>query len=105
MTEIDIYALPTGMDTTPLSCREAMSMQNPVVASKVGGIPEMVSDNKTGFLINEGDSNGWIEKLEILINSETLRNKFGTAGRNRVIEIFNWDKLAKEFIEIVKTNH
>ncbi len=47
LTEIDIYALPTGMDTTPLSCREAMSMQNPVVASKVGGIPEMVFDKKT----------------------------------------------------------
>ena len=104
LTEIDIYALPTGMDTTPLSCREAMSMQNPVVASKVGGIHEMVSDNETGFLVDEGDTNGWIEKLEILVNDETLRNKFGTAGRNRVIEIFNWDKLAKEFIDIVKKN-
>jgi len=101
LTEIDIYALPTGMDTTPLSCREAMSMKNPVVASKVGGIPEMVADNKTGFLVNEGDADGWIKKLEILVNDETLRNEFGNAGRNRVIEIFNWDKLAKEFIEIV----
>lgn len=104
LTEIDIYALPTGMDTTPLSCREAMSMENPVVASKVGGIPEMVYDNNTGFLVDEGDASGWVEKLTELIEDESLRVKFGKAGRNRVIEIFNWDKLAKEFIEIVQKN-
>ena len=104
LTEIDIYALPTGMDTTPLSCREAMSMENPVVASKVGGIPEMVYDNNTGFLVDEGDAEGWVKKLTELIEDESLRVKFGKAGRNRVIEIFNWDKLAKEFIEIVQKN-
>jgi glycosyltransferase involved in cell wall biosynthesis len=101
LTEIDIYALPTGMDTTPLSCREAMSMKNPVVASKVGGIPEMVFDNKTGFLVNEGDYKGWIEKLTILVNDPDLRKKFGAEGKNTVLEIFNWDKLAEEFINIV----
>lgn len=101
LTEIDIYALPTGMDTTPLSCRESMSMENPVVASRVGGIPEMVYDNVTGFLVNEGDSEGWIEKLSTLVNDEDLRKKFGTAGKNLVIEKFNWDKLANEFLEII----
>jgi glycosyltransferase involved in cell wall biosynthesis len=89
------------MDTTPLSCREAMSMQNPVVASKVGGIPEMVFDNKTGFLVDEGDHEGWIEKLTILVNNPDLRKQFGVAGKNTVLEIFNWDKLAGEFINIV----
>ena len=44
--------LPTGMDTTPLSCREAISMKNPVVASKVGVIHEMVHYNKTGFYVS-----------------------------------------------------
>ena len=104
LTEIDIYALPTGMDTTPLSCREAMSMENPVVASKVGGIPEMVSDNITGFLVDEGDVDGWIKKLTVLIEDESLRTEFGKAGRKRVIDIFNWDKLAKEFIDVVQEN-
>ena len=104
LTEIDIYALPTGMDTTPLSCREAMSMENPVVASKVGGIPEMVYDNNTGFLVDEGDAEGWVKKLTELIEDESLREKFGKAGRKRVIEIFNCNKLAKEFIEIVQKN-
>ena len=41
--------LPTGMDTTPLSCREVISMENPVVSSKVCVIPKMVHYNKAGF--------------------------------------------------------
>ena len=44
--------LPTGMDTTPLSCREVVSMENPVVSLKVGVIPEMVHYNKTGFYVS-----------------------------------------------------
>ena len=102
LTEIDVYALPTGMDTTPLSCREAMAMQNPIVATKVGGIPEMVYDNETGFLIDEGDYNKWIEKLSLLINDKELSQKIGNKARQLVIEKFNWDVLAKRFVKVVE---
>ena len=102
LTEIDIYALPTGMDTTPLSCRESMSMQNPTIATKVGGIPEMIYDGETGFLIDEDDSEKWIEKISLLINNKEMRERLGKNARNLVIEKFNWDKLSKEFVEIVK---
>ena len=102
LTEIDVYALPTGMDTTPLSCREAMAMQNPVVATKVGGIPEMVYDNETGFLIDEGDHKKWIEKLSLLLNDKELSQKIGNKARQLVIEKFNWDILAKRFVEVVE---
>ena len=102
LTEIDIYALPTGMDTTPLSCRESMSMKNPTIATKVGGIPEMIYDNETGFLVDEGNSKKWIEKIEVLINDKEMSEKLGKNARNLVIEKFNWEKLAKEFVEIVK---
>ena len=44
--------LPTGMDTTPSSCREVISMENPVVASKVSVINAMVHYNKTGFYVS-----------------------------------------------------
>ena len=104
LTEIDVYALPTGMDTTPLSCREAMAMQNPVVATKVGGIPEMIYDNETGFLIDEGDYNKWIEKLSLLINDKELSQKIGDKARQLIIEKFNWDILAKQFVEVVESH-
>ena len=102
LTEIDIYALPTGMDTTPLSCRESMSMENPTVATNVGGIPEMIYNDKTGFLVEEGDSEAWIEKISLLINDKEMREKLGKNARELVIEKFNWDKLSKTFVEIVK---
>ena len=91
------------MDTTPLSCREAMAMQNPIVATKVGGIPEMVYDNETGFLIAEGDYNKWIEKLSLLINDKELSQKIGNKARKLVIEKFNWDTVAKKFIVVAES--
>jgi len=81
-----------------------MAMQNPVVATKVGGIPEMVYDNETGFLIDEGDYNKWIEKLSLLIKDKKLSQKIGNKARKLVIEKFNWDILAKQFVEVVESH-
>ena len=61
----------------------------------------MVFDKKTGFLVNEGNYQDWIDKLTILVNDPELRKKFGTEGKNTVLEIFNWDKLSEEFINII----
>ena len=49
LTEIDVYALITGMDLAPLSLKEAQLMEKPVVVTNVGGNPEMMVDKKTGF--------------------------------------------------------
>ena len=102
LTEIDIYALPTGMDTTPLSCREAMSMEKPIIATSVGGIPEMIYDDKTGFLVKEGDHQIWIKKIEMLIEQKELSLRLGKNAKQLVIEKFNWEKLSIEFLNAVK---
>jgi hypothetical protein len=101
LTEIDIYALPTGMDTTPLSCREAMAMEKPIVASNVGGIPEMIYDEKTGFLVDEGNAEQWIDKISFLLKNENTAKEMGKAARQLIIEKFNWDILAKSFLTSV----
>ena len=98
LTEIDIYALPTGMDTTPLSCREAMAMKKPIIGTRVGGIPEMIYDKKTGCLVDEGDDKAWIESIELLLNDKNLAAKFGDNARNLLLEKFNWDVVAKKFL-------
>jgi len=102
LTEIDIYALPTGMDTTPLSCREAMSMEKPIIASNVGGIPEMIYDNKTGLLVNENDVNAWIEKISFLLNNKEISIQLGKEARNLIIEKFNWEIIAQKFMKVVE---
>ena len=101
LTEIDMYALPTGMDTTPLSCREAMSMKKPIIATRVGGIPEMIYDNETGFLVSEGDYESWIKCIKLILDDNQLAKRLGEKARKLVQEKFNWDKLAKEFIKTV----
>ena len=55
LSEIDIYALISGMDLGPRTLNEAQLMKKPIVASNVGGIPELIKDGETGFLVEEGN--------------------------------------------------
>ena len=98
LTEIDIYALPTGMDTTPLSCREAMAMKKPIISTRVGGIPEMIYDKETGFLADEGDEQTWITSIELLLEDKEMAKKLGNNARELLLEKFNWDVVAKKFL-------
>ena len=99
---IDVYALISGMDLAPLTLKEAQLMEKPVVATNVGGIYEMMEDKKTGFLINENESEDLIEKLTMLFMDKNLRKKMGINGRQFVIEKFNWNIIAEKFIENIK---
>ena len=73
-------------------------MKKPVVATDVGGIPELMKDNETGFLIEKGNSEQWIEKLSLLLNDKQKRENMGNAGRKFVEENFNWNKITQKFI-------
>ena len=99
LTEIDVYALVSGIDMSPLTLQEAQLMKKPVVATNIGGIPELMKDNETGFLVEKGNSEEWIEKLSILIDDKQKRENMGNNGRKFVEENFSWDKIAKEFLK------
>jgi len=101
LSGIDVYALSSGIDMSPLTLQEAALMEKPVVATNVGGIPELLDNDKTGFLIEKGDYNGWIEKLSILINDNKKAKQMGMAGRDFVKDNFSWNKIAKKFITIL----
>lgn len=103
LTEIDVYALITGMDLAALTLKEAQLMKKPVVATNVGGNPEMMVDNKTGFLVDKGNHDALIEKLSLLLSDEKLSKEMGTAGRNFVQETFNWERIARNFIKLVES--
>ena len=99
LTEIDVYALVSGIDMSPLTLQEAQLMKKPVVATNIGGIPELMKDGETGFLVEKGNSEEWIEKLSILIDDKQKRENMGNNGRKFVEENFSWDKIAKEFLK------
>jgi len=102
LSEIDVYALLSGIDMSPLTLQEAQLMQKPVVATNVGGIPELIKNNKTGFLIKKGDHNELFEKLEILINNKKMAKKIGSAGREFISNNFSWEIISKNFKERVE---
>ncbi len=102
LSEIDVYALVSGIDMSPLTLQEAQLMKKPVVATNVGGIPELMKNNITGYLIEKGNSEEYIKKLSLLLNDEKRREIMGESGREFIEENFNWSKIAKEFLIILK---
>ena len=102
LSEIDIYGLVSGIDMSPLTVQEAQLMKKPVIVTNVGGVSELIVNNKTGFLVEKGDAKGWIEKLTVLVKDKQKRETMGNAGRKFVEENFSWEKITKEFIRTLK---
>jgi glycosyltransferase involved in cell wall biosynthesis len=101
LSEIDAYALITGIDMSPLTLLEAQLMEKPVIATNVGGIPELMSNGKTGFLIEKNNSKDLEEKI-LFILKEITNQKMGSEGKKFVIEHFDWEIIAKEFKNILE---
>jgi glycosyltransferase involved in cell wall biosynthesis len=87
--ECDIFALPTRADMSPWVILEAMATGRPVLATRTGGIPDMVQEGKTGFLIEPEDSATLAERLHLLLTDANLRQCLGKTGRKRVEQEFN----------------
>ena len=102
LSEIDVCALLSGIDMSPLTLQEAQLMQKPVVATNVGGIPELMRNNETGFLTKKGDQNELFKKLEILMNDEKMSQKMGNAGKEFISNNFSWKIIAKDFKDKVE---
>ena len=102
LTEIDVYALITGIDMSPLTLQEAQLMEKPVIATNVGGIPELMKDGETGFLIEKNNPDELFEKLSTLLNNLEKANEMGKKGKEFVKNNFNWDKICNDFLNHLK---
>jgi len=102
LSEIDIYAIITGMDTTPLSLKEAQLMEKPVLATDVGGNSEIMRDGETGFLLKENEHSDIIEKISFLLDNKDLSQKMGKEGRKFIETEFSLETSARNFLSIVK---
>ena len=104
LSEIDVYALITGMDLAPLSLKEAQLMKKPVIATNVGGNPEMMRDGITGYLVEKSNHEEIIEKISSLLNDKKLSADMGNAGRKFIEETYSWEVITKNFIRILNEN-
>ena len=104
LSEMDIYALFTGSDMSPHTILEAGLMKKPILATDVGGVSESLQKNM-GFLINENDVDGWVEKISILINDKEKILEMGENSYQFITNEFNWEKISNDFLEIIKKSN
>ncbi len=100
----DIFVLPTRYDTFGLVNLEAMQNSLPIISSPEGGIPDIVVEGVTGFLVPHDNATLLAEKLTILIKNPTLRCTMGEKGRQRFFELFTLETFEKNMSQILLQN-
>ena len=95
-SDFDLVVLTSLNEGTPVSLIEAMASGKAVVATRVGGVPDVVQDNRTGFTVPPGDLSRFVEKVEFLLGHPQLRKEMGEAGRHWVRENFSKEKLLQQ---------
>lgn len=94
--EADVLINPSYYETFGMSLVEAMSLQVPVIASKVGGMTEVVGDSESGFLVESGNVDELAQAMTTLLKDKELNIRMGLNGRKRAEELFSWDKIAAD---------
>jgi colanic acid/amylovoran biosynthesis glycosyltransferase len=101
LTETDVFVMSSFADGVPVVLMEAMAAGVPVVATRIAGIPELVEDGVSGFLVPPGDAQSLGERIGALLEDDELRNRFGKAGRAEVEVEFNVDREARRLCRIL----
>ncbi|MBI5742249.1 MAG: glycosyltransferase family 4 protein [Candidatus Niyogibacteria bacterium] len=96
----DIFVMPSLKEGLPYALLEAGAASLPVVASQVGGIPEIIEDGKEGLLVPPGNAAALAAAFEKMIGDETLRRNFGTALQKKIAQEFSFAKMLRETVAI-----
>jgi Glycosyltransferase len=93
--------LPSFTEGTPNAVLEAMATGLPVVASRVGGVPELIQDGVEGYLVNPGEVDELARALQQVVDNPDWRQVAGRQARLRVRD-FTWGSMAKHNLEVMK---
>ena len=99
---LDIFVLPSLSEGIPMALLEAMAASRPIVASRVGGIPEIIEDGVEGYLVEPMDVNNLAERCRRLIESPDVARKMGEQGRKRVEREFSATAMADRVVSVYK---
>ena len=93
----DIFMMPSGSETFGLAALEAMACGVPVIASRIGGLPELVVDGETGFLCELGDLEGYTDAADRLLRDVDLHERMAKASRLRAEQSFDIGKIVPQY--------
>lgn len=94
---MDIFVLPSHSEGMPVAALEAMFMRLPVVATRVGGTPEVVLDGETGILVPPGDAHSMAMAICRLVEDVDLRSRLADAGKHRAEEEFTVELMVRRY--------
>jgi N-acetyl-alpha-D-glucosaminyl L-malate synthase BshA len=100
LAEADLLLLPSETESFGLVALEAMASGVPVIASRVGGLPEVVEHGVSGFLEPVGDVDAMADRALAILSDCATRNRFGRAGRERALALFDWHSVVPRYEEI-----
>ncbi|MEO6221492.1 MAG: glycosyltransferase family 4 protein [Ginsengibacter sp.] len=100
----DIFVFPTFYhnECFPLVLLEAMQFNLPVISTNEGGIADIISDGKTGFIVPKNNPSKLADKLGLLINNNNLIMQMGVEGNNKFHDLFTLEQFEKKFVLILK---
>lgn len=94
----DVFLLPSELESFGLAALEAQACEVPVIATRIGGIPEVVNDGESGYLSDVGDVEKMSADTLILLRDEELRRAFGEKGRELAVQRYSTDKIIPQYI-------
>lgn len=99
MREATCFVLPSLAESFGLAVLEAMAVQTPVIATNVGGIPDLVKDGRNGLLVPPADPEALTESMERITSNPRLRRTLANEGR-RTASRFTWERVAEKTLQV-----
>jgi glycosyltransferase involved in cell wall biosynthesis len=97
-----VSAIPSLEEGFGIPAAEAMGCEVPVVATDAGGLPEVVEDGVTGFVVQKGNATALAGAIDRLLSDPAMRERMGKAGRQRALARFDWMRATERFEELYR---
>ncbi|MDR1453568.1 MAG: glycosyltransferase family 4 protein [Candidatus Margulisbacteria bacterium] len=103
-SDLDIVVLTSRNEGTPVTLIEAMACGKPAVSTNVGGVADIIEDNRTGCLAPQGQPKIFAQKILRLCRNKTLRKNIGQRAKKKILELYTVEKLAGELNNLYKNS-
>jgi len=103
MSSAAVVVVPSYIEASSLFVLEAMAMEKSVIASRVGGIPEIITSGCDGVLVNPGDHRSLAHAILELLSDEKLARSLGERARKRVLRNHTWDMVTERYLSVFRS--